>query len=329
MTVHLAINDSISTNSKSDSNSSITYVGFAQPLLFWAFLLLNIPAILCSVFLLYHLLTETSLRRALQNHAIIIITILNLIYQVVDIPVHLQYFKTGLVWPSVPLLCLIWWFIDYGFFFVNLSLLMWASIERHIIIFHQSLLNTRLKRILFHYFPLTSIVLFILTFYGVAGFSPPCENQFIYTEDLCGMAGCYGSIPFFAMFERIGFSIIPIFSISIFSIALLVRVFRQKFRFRRAVDWAKQRKFTLHLISLSLLYMCLDGPLTLIIFIRLCCQANWGTSLYPTFFYISYLPILVVPIVCLSSLPKLSEKVDRLFLRRSRRVAVLFTNTGR
>ena len=317
---------SFSANNASYSNSSDRSNELGQSLLFWLFLSLNIPAVLCSFFILYYLLRERSLREALQNHAIIVILSLNLIYQLIDIPLHLQYFRTDLVRPTISILCLFWWFIDYGFFFINVVLLMWSSFERHIIIFHTWMLGTPLKRLFFHYLPICTIVLLILTFYGVGIFAPPCQNNFDFTADLCGMGGCYGSVPFFGLIERIGLAILPIFLIVFFSIALLMRVVRQKHRVHRVVEWRKQRKLTLHLISISSVYLCFDGPLTLITLVRLSGRPRWAHDEYPVFFYLSYFPILLLPMVCIGSLPGLRNKVKCFGPRRSRRIAVTMTH---
>ena len=312
---------SISDKNASYLNSSGRNYELGQSSLFWLFLVLVIPAVLCSFFVLYHLLTERSSRQALHNHAIIVILLLNLIYQLIDIPLHLQYFRTGLIRPTISALCLFWWFIDYGFFFINLVLLMWSSFERHIIIFHTWLLATRWKRLFVHYLPIGMIVLLLLTFYGVAIFAPPCKNEFDFTADLCGMGGCYGSVPFFGLIERIGLAILPMCLIVIFSIGLLMRVVRQKYRVRRVVEWGKQRKLTLHLISISSIYLCFDGPLTIISLVRLSGQPSWAHDVYPIFFYISYFPILLLPMVCIGLLPGLRKKVKCFDPRRSQRIA--------
>ncbi|CAF1227609.1 unnamed protein product [Adineta steineri] len=227
----------------------------------------------------------------------------------------------GIVRPSSSTLCLFWWFIDYGFFFLNLVVLMWVSFERHILIFHSWIMATQRTRLLFHYLPIFVIILFLIIFYGIAIFVPPCQNTFDFTKDLCGMGECYSSLPFFGLIERIGFAIIPMFLIVIFSMSLLVRVVWQKYRIQRAVDWRKQRKLTVHLISMSLVYLCFDGPLTMINLVRLCGQPNWAHDLWTVFFYISYFPILLLPMICLGSLPELRKKVTGLNPRQRQPVA--------
>lgn len=317
---------SLSQNNLSYSNPPDANYYFVEPLRFWLFLSLDIPAVLCSIFALYHLLKERQLREAIPNHATILILLFNLVYQVIDIPLHLQYFSTGVVRPATPALCLIWWFIDYGFFFISLVLLMWASFERHILIFHTSMIDTQRKRLLVHYLPLFMLVTFMLLFYSVVIFAPPCQNTFDYTKDLCGTSGCYGSLQFLGMVERIGFAIVPTFLIAIFSAALVIRVIWQKYRIRRILEWRRQRKLIVHLVSMSSVYLCFDLPLSIINLVRLCGLPEWGESALPVVFYLSYFPILLLPIVCLGSIPELWKKVKKCNPRYRQRVMVATTN---
>ncbi|CAF2068057.1 unnamed protein product [Rotaria magnacalcarata] len=159
-----------------------------------------------------------------------------------------------------------------------------------------------------------------MIFYGVAIFAPPCQNSYDYTSDVCGMAGCYDSIPSFAMIERVGFAIAPTFLIAIANMALLVRVVWQKYRLHRNVEWRKQRKLTIHIVSISFLYLCFDFPLSVIDLVHLFGKPEWGHDILPTLFYYAYSPILLLPIVCIGSLPELRNKVKKLDPRGRRQV---------
>ena len=313
-------------NNTSYSNPPDTNDRFVQPLNFWVFLILDVPAVMCSIFALYHLLKDRQLRTALHNHVTILILLFNLIYQLVDIPLHLQYFSTGIVRPATPALCLIWLFIDYGFFFTDLVLLMWASFERHILIFHTSMLTTQRRRLFVHYLPIFVIVMFMMLFYGVVIFAPPCQNTFDFTMDTCGTGGCYNSVPFFGMVERIGFAIVPTFLIAIFCMALIIRIIRQKYRIRGIIEWRRQRKLIVQLVSMSSVYLFFDMPLSIVDLVHLSGQPDWGHDALPAIFYLSYFPILLLPIVCLGSIPELWNKVKKYKLRRPQRVAMATTN---
>ena len=317
---------SFSKNNLSYSNPSDANYEFGETLRFWLFLILDVPGVLCSIFALYYLLKERQLRAALHNHVTILILLFNLIYQLIDIPLHLQYFSTGIVRPATPALCLIWWFIDYGFFFIDLVLLMWASFERHILIFHTSMVTTQRKRLLVHYLPLFMIVMFMMLFYGVVIFASPCQNTYDFTMDLCGTSGCYHSVAVFGMVERIGFAIVPTFLIAIFSAALVIRIIRQKYRTHRIIEWRRQRKLIVHLLSMSSVYLCFDLPLSIVNLVHLCGRPDWGHDALPIIFYLSYFPILLLPIVCLGCIPELWNKVKKHNPRQRQRVAASMIN---
>jgi hypothetical protein len=318
-------------NSSSESNytlywnSSTASYEIIGPLGFWLFFIFDAFAILCSIFVLYHLLAKHTLRQALHNHALILILLFGLVYEILDIPLHMQFFSTGIVRPATPELCRIWWFIDWGFYYTIEVLLLFASIERHILIFHSRMLATRRKRLLIHYLPLLLIILFMMTFYSIALFSPICQNMYDYTTDLCGMYACYTSIPLLSMFEQVGFSTVPSCFIAVFSMLLLVRVVWQNHRMRRSIQWRKQRKLAIQVILMALLFLVFSFPLTVIHFVRLWGLSNWAFEVFPPFFFLSYFPIFFLPFVCLASLPKLCDTIKKLDPRRRqrRRVAAI------
>jgi hypothetical protein len=290
------------------------------PLLkFWLFLIFDMFAVPCTVFVLYHLLMKRSSRQALHNHALILILLLDLVCEVIDIPLHLQFSFTGVVRPATPALCLIWWFIDWGFYYVIVVLLLFTSIERHILIFHSQMVATKRKRLLFHYLPLFLTVLFMITFYGVAIFAPICENTFDYTSDLCGGMACYESIRFLTMFEQIVFSTMGCCLIAIVNLLLLVRVIWQKYRIHRNNEWRKQRKLAIQVISISTLFLVFSLPDTIIYFVRLFGRPDWGMEVYSVFFYLTYFTGFCVPLVCLATLPQFWDTLANICSPRRRR----------
>jgi hypothetical protein len=245
--------------------------------------------------------------------------LLDLVYEVIDIPLHLQFSCIGVVRPATPTLCLIWWFIDWGFYYVIVVLLLFTSIERHILIFHSQMVATKRKRLLFHYLPLFLTVLFMMTFYVTAIFGPICEDTFDYTSDLCGTKACYESIPFLAMFEQIVFSTIGSCLIAIVNISLLVRVIWQKHRVHQVIEWRKQRKLAIQVILMSTLYLVFSLPLTIVYIVRLLGPPDWAMEVVPIFFLLSYFTIFFLPFVCLASLPQFWSTVENLCSRRRRR----------
>ena len=316
-----------SENHSTYSNVSTSSYELGRALRFWLFFGFDVSSIVCSILVLYYLLMERALRQALHNHVSILMLLFNFVYQMIDIPLHLQYLHTGIVRPATPTLCLIWWFIDWGFFFNDEILLLWAMIERHILIFHNELIATRRRRLLIHYFPISMIVLLVMMFYIVAIFAPSCQNTFDYTMDLCGMYACYESVQFFATVEQLGFGTIGMSLIAMFSIALLVRVIWQKYQIHRHIRWQQQWKITVNLVCISLLYLCSCFPLGIINLIWLYAQPNFANEIVPTYFFVSYFPIFLLPFVCLGTVPKLWNKVKKHDPRQRRRIMAIISQS--
>jgi hypothetical protein len=314
---YIEMASSLESNQTIDPTIFTTNYDIDPTLRFWLFLVFDILALVCSSFVLYHLLSQRRSREALRNHATILMLLFAFIYQSVDIPLHLSFLHTGLVHPATRPLCLIWWYIDWCFYFVIVMLLAFISFERHILIFHSHLLATQRKRWIFHYIPLITSTSFIILFYVIAIFSPVCRNIFDYTVDLCGMYACYALIPFFFLTEQVGFGAIPCFLIVVFNLTLLMRVIWQKHHLHQSGQWKKQRKLAIQVFLMSSLYLVFAFPLTLIYFVRLWHLPTWGSEMLPIYFFLSYFVILLLPFVCLVSLPNLSIRAHRTHPRSS------------
>ncbi|CAM4958639.1 unnamed protein product [Rotaria socialis] len=108
----------------------------------------------CYFFIIYQLLSHRTLREGLNNHAIIVNLCFNLIVVMVDLPFILSYLHLAYVIPATEAHCLVWQFVDYGIWFTDVFVTFWASIERHILIFHSNMTNTAKKRLFVHWMPL-------------------------------------------------------------------------------------------------------------------------------------------------------------------------------
>jgi len=149
----------------------------------------------------------------------------------------------------------------------------------------------------------------------------PCENDFDYTQVICGGL-CYASkSPWLAITDRLIHDVIPVFFIAIFSICLLGRVIWQKYyHMRLPIRWYRHRKMSIQIFPLSILYLCCIMPYGIVS----CINSFGGSSnismnlqqLY--FFYLFYLLAQLLPFVYLAGMPKLYSK---LFCRRTVRIS--------
>ncbi|CAF1642527.1 unnamed protein product [Rotaria sp. Silwood1] len=140
-----------------------------------------IPSVGCSIAILYHMLSNQTRRHAINNHVIILLLFNNLMYELIDIPLFLNYYRLDTVLPATQSLCLMWIFIDEALYSVSTITVAWASIERHILIFHSQWLSSSRRRFLIHYVPLVSLVSYDILFHFVVIVFPPCENSFCCT----------------------------------------------------------------------------------------------------------------------------------------------------
>ncbi|CAF2628752.1 unnamed protein product [Rotaria sp. Silwood2] len=290
-------------------------------------LIIEIPSLLCTLFLLYYLFSDRTLRLALHNHVIMILLVLTLVYELIAMPLYLNYFRTATIWPSLPGICLMMWMIGFGCYNTCTILVAWASIERHILVFYHRLLTTRIQRIFIHYLPLVAILTYTTVFYVKVILFSNCENRFNYSLELCGANPCYQTDPFLAMWDVLLNGVIPTFVIGLFSLILLRRVIQQKRTVGCRLEWKRYRKLTLQLLSVASLHFFFDFPLTLVRFVQLTGHRGWAIEIESVFFFTSYFVLLLQPFVTLNSIPNIGKKFKKLMSRQRRSTAIPLTNT--
>jgi len=148
-------NENITVNVTISSYDIISSIGK-----FWLYLIFLIPSIICTLFVLYYLLFERTLRRSLNNHVIILLLLTVLFCELTQYPWMLYYFSYGNIWERPVAFCLIWGFIDCAVYALQLLLFAWATIERHILIYHDKWVLTKTKRFFVHYLPIIIIIIY-------------------------------------------------------------------------------------------------------------------------------------------------------------------------
>lgn len=287
---------------------------------------IQIPSIICYLFLLYHLLFKRSMRRSLNNHVFILICFIGLITILIDLSMILDYLHRGIVQLSSPTYCLIWNFLDHLLYSLTDVLMLWASIERHILIFYKSVLNTRRKRFLIHYVPLITVPIYLILIYIVILFLYPCENNFDYTQVICGGLCHENYVPWLEIIDRLIHDMIPVCLVVLSSICLIGQVIWQKhYRLRLPVQCHRHRKMALQMFPISVLYLCTVffpyGTLDCINTFSV--QSNISINVQQLyFFYLFYLLAQLLPFAYLTGMPKLYSKI---FFRRTTRITPIAT----
>jgi hypothetical protein len=298
---------------------------------FWTILMFEIPSLACTIYLLYHFLLHKNLRRALHNHVLIILLVFTFIVEVIDNPLYLDGFLHcgRSSFPSSPVVCLIWLFVDYGVYGAITVFLAWASFERHILVFHyHQFMETKFKRILFHYIPLGILLIYMIGFYmGVIVF-PPCENVFNYDLETCGMSPCYQNVSWLNIWDYFINGTICTIIEAICSIFLLIRVIWKRYHAHQPVHWKKHRKMIIQLLSITTLSLSIILPQTLITAVQQMVPGmnDFGAEIEPYFFYLTTYIVLLLPFVTLGCFPELRPKVIP-FKRRHQRAVVPFAMT--
>ncbi|CAF1076200.1 unnamed protein product [Adineta steineri] len=312
------------TNDSEDAFESLE-ISIPRPIRFWLFLLSDFPSIICSFILLIYFFKNQTARQTLNNHVIIILIIFGLGVELIDVPSHLAYIiNSGIVKPSTPATCLIWWFVTYGLYNGEQIFLAWAAIERHILIFNAQWMLTKRGQFYAHYLPLIVLLLYVLLFYTYAIFLFPCENTYDYTLPVCNASPCYQDDPIMGMWDFIVNNLLPGLLIAFVSIILLARVIRQKRRLKQQIQWHKYRRMTIQLLSMAILAIIFILPLNLLSLAHLCgLSEDIGAEEEQYLFYIAYIFTFLIPIVCLYSTPELYKEIKmKLGCRRRHRIGV-------
>ncbi|CAF4090622.1 unnamed protein product [Rotaria sp. Silwood2] len=306
------------------SSLSSEEIALSRSVRFWLFLGFEIPSMACSLFILYHFIMDPILRHSLHHHTIMAMNICAFVIEIIDIPFQLNFLLAGSVWPQISAYCLVWMFVGFGFYYTCCMLAAWASIERHIFVFHDQWLASRKGRLLAHYLPLVFIIVYMSSFYIVGIFFPPCDNTFDYTSPMCGGVPCYSMHPIIGVYDAVVHGCLTTLIITVFSIGLLIRLVLQKRRRRQVMQWSKHRKLTVQLLSITSIFIIVNLPIavmSVIYLLYLPVDIDVNVMLYCDF--VGYWVILFLPFVCLHSLPDMKKRIKNTFYISRRHQAMV------
>jgi hypothetical protein len=269
----------------------------------------------CCLFVLFHFLFDRTLRHALNNHVFIVLLVMCLIWEMTVAPSIINVYLYGVFWPQIPTFCVVLKFLDSCIYTSTAKLVAWASVERHILIFHNQWVSTRKKRLLIHYIPLITIVMYGMMCYAITTPMNDCNRGFYYTYILCGYYSCIYNSVVFSLYEFATGGVLSSFLIGTGSASLLLRIVRQKRRFQRQIEWRKHRKMTIQLLSVTSLFFILYLPLVLLSVTQKAAgvpsYVGADYELYAQFF--SNYVIFLFPFACIGTLPQLRTRIKNTF----------------
>ena len=270
---------------------------------FWMILPVLIPSVICSVLLLIHLFRIKTTRHALHHHVIIVLLFLSLLNIHGSIVFSLIYYPLGVVWPQSPLACKFFIFSDYGTYSAALIFMAWASFERHLLVFHERLFVTQMKRRIWHYTPLGGISLYLTVYYIYFMFFYPCEEEFDYHVDECGAWPCFLNNRAHAIFHNFCHGLLPVLLIVLFSVGLFIRVVRHRRRLNQPLPWRKQRTMVIQILVISTLYSIVNLPMMLVATLRQAGLRGYGEKATNIFFFLCVYVIMLLPFVSIRLIP--------------------------
>ncbi|CAF1361358.1 unnamed protein product [Adineta steineri] len=289
--------------------------GIAIPYIvrFWVFLVSNILSFICCLFVLYQFLFDSNLRRGLHNHVMIIVLIMCLIAELTTVPCLIYLALYGVAWIQTPTFCMIWKFFDTTTYTTTAKLVGWASVERHILIFHDQWLSTKKKRFFIHYLPLICIVLYGVVVYGITTPMNDCNRPFYYFIPFCDYSSCVYNSLTFTLYEYLTGGLLCSVLIGFGSTFLVLRVILQKRRLQQHIQWRKYRKMILQLLSVTSLFFVLYlPPVILATAYRLGVPTSVGAQFITYGRLFSYYIQFLFPFTCLSTIPQLGTRIKNI-----------------
>ncbi|CAF0806106.1 unnamed protein product [Adineta ricciae] len=275
-------------------------------------IILEIPAILLSIVILVYFVLDRQARSKLKNHGWIVLLLSNFLQLIINLPMPMSYYYRGTVWPQTNSYCTWWATSEFSFNSIGLFLMAWISIERHFIVFHShTFLQGYWRKCLFHVFPIIlCLILSPVFFFVFIVISPLCTSDWDFGLLGCG-APCYYGEYFLNQFDFYFNLLVPTFIIVLANVMLVVRVIHQKVSRQRIIHWRQHRRMILQLWIISSLYVAFWLPVSITLLVQITADPSFMMHSLAVMQFLTYLIPLLLPMMCLSTLPELTKKILR------------------
>ena len=300
----------MSTNETGSSQDySLTYsVKFA------VLISLEIPSILISllIFIYFGIYRRTRIKD--HHHSILLLLLINFFQVVTDLPMPMSFFRlNGIVQPATSAYCIWWIWYEFSLNTINGILMAWISIERHILIFHRQFIQNIVgwKRKLLRIVPLIFCTLWGPLYYMLTVIiSPMCIPAFNFNSLLCGLP-CY-LFTNWGTFDLFVDVISPVLIIFLCNLALFLRVVYQNMIVigrTRNNNRKRQRKLAFQLGLISFVYLIVWMPLSIIQLGEIYIDPTFLFDYLDTFNFLVYIVPLILPMICLLSMPEIIKQL--------------------
>jgi hypothetical protein len=295
-----------STDDITNNSSSVKFI---------LLLFVDISSICCTLTILTYFIRHwhSMIRKALRNHIILLLVMISLINTTLDLPFTINSYRLGYDYPRTASFCLWWYWIDYTLIVNSILLMTLASVQRHVLIFHSHWLTSSRTRHLVHFFPMIFCTLYPSLFYFCIIVVHQCTSAVDSTSDYCSEP-CYASHPILFNIDWILNTACPLLTALIANIILIVRVIRSLKRTHRqqSLTWKRQRKLTVHILSLSSLYIFGWMPATFISVLQSFALPTLldDVPALDQLHYITYFVCPLQPFVCFLGIPELIKFIQ-------------------
>jgi hypothetical protein len=298
------------TETKSSADAVISSVPVPKQVVFYIFLLLDIPSVLCSLLLFYYFIFLPELRHSRESHQIIIYLLLgSFLVTAIDIPLILPYLQNcyyilSMKYPSS--FCIFWIMHDYGMYSINLWLMALVFLERYLLIFFkQTVTKNKRRRFFLYYAPIILIILFVVLWYLYLVVLYPCaQTHFDFTQILCGFP-CYKNVGSETI-QNIDWALadlLPVFLTILFIFILISHVLYQRHKVSRRLmqqqTWKRTHKMFLQLLPITFIFLIFSMPLIIVGLLSISNQW-YNEMLYFYADFLSYCLSLFMPFAVLS-----------------------------
>lgn len=151
---------------------------------FWLLLALSIPSTICSLLIFLYFYNRRK-RLSIQLHVILLLVVVSFIQITTDNPFGIAYYYHEQVPITSNIFCLWWNWWDYSTSGMLIMIMAWGSVERHVLVFRNTMMSNRRKRRLFHLLPMLIVSIYPLIFYFAVIFLNSCENAWDFTMVSC------------------------------------------------------------------------------------------------------------------------------------------------
>ncbi|CAF3623445.1 unnamed protein product [Rotaria sp. Silwood1] len=280
---------------------------------FWILLTLSIPSTICSILIFIYFYRKR--RNILIHHHLTLILIITSFLQLTtNFPFIMVYYQHGRVISASNSFCSWWNWWEYSTNGVLLFVMAWGSIERHLLVFNRTIMDTKRKRFFYHVLPMASVCIYPFIFYFAIIILNTCKNRWNYNEVFCEIPCYLMDQKILATYDFIADVVFPVCAIAIANISLIFRIVWQKRRHQAL--WRRQYKLTRQLIFIAVIYTVFWFPLTfnglVITFTSSTILQNIQVECF--FFLLHMVPSLLpfISLTCLSNFMQIVLKKPRM-----------------